>query len=110
MSTPALDDRTFESAVELRPEQEAANTAHFEAKGYQIGVVDEGSKECDVASREGCRMSKGSILKLLEGNGRGRLNPSHCRGSFIAGQNVCCPGRTGHCPAGKNAGQRGWGN
>lgn len=40
---PAVDDRIFESAVDLTPEQEAANAAHFESKGlaYQVEKVED---------------------------------------------------------------------
>lgn len=41
MSTPALDDRTFENAVELTPEEAASNRKHFEDKGYVIEDVPE---------------------------------------------------------------------
>jgi hypothetical protein len=39
LSTAALDDRTFENAVELTPEELAANRRHFEDKGYVIEDV-----------------------------------------------------------------------
>lgn len=39
----ALEDRTFESAVPLSPEQEQSNRSHFEGKGYEIEVENEGA-------------------------------------------------------------------
>lgn len=41
MSQSTLDDRTFETATTLTPEEQLINKQHFEAKGYEIEVVPE---------------------------------------------------------------------
>ena len=44
-------------------------------------------------------MSKGSMLKLFESNGRGRSRrPWHCRDSFIVNQDVFYSGRSSNRP------------
>jgi len=43
----ALDDRTFESAVELTPEQQDANIQHFKDKGYDVEVENAGTDGVD---------------------------------------------------------------
>ena len=56
-------------------------------------------------------MSEGSILELLEKNGRGRADCSRriAGTSFWIPIESAAPGRTSNRPA-RNAGQRSWGN
>ena len=46
MSSPALDDRTFESAesVELTPEQKESILQHFRDKGYDVEIENDGAE------------------------------------------------------------------
>jgi len=47
----ALDDRTFENAVEQSPEEQAATLAHFKDKGYDVQVEESGEEQHQPADK-----------------------------------------------------------